>query len=119
MEVGRGNLTGWTHSDTFARMDFGCFGWSVLLPKFMSQQKVHPGHLNWLTTEADNRLALDVPDQLEASSSHARSPTKRVSLVIVVLVFTHSASAASATLACSSDCHWLMDTTLLSSNITR
>jgi hypothetical protein len=42
----------------------------------------------------------------------------RVSLVIVVLAFTHSASAASADLACSSDSHWLIDTTLSSSTMT-
>ena len=42
----------------------------------------------------------------------------RVSGVIVVLAFTHSMSAASAALACSSDSHWLIDTTLSSSIMT-
>lgn len=70
--------------------------------------------------EADGRTASESEgiDQLEASSSQAKSPVMRVSLVIVVLAFTHAASAASAALACSSDSHWLIDTTLSSSNIT-
>jgi hypothetical protein len=84
---------------------------------------VHSLPISGGTLEAENGhqpKLMTVPRNtyFDASSSHAKSPVKRISLLIVVLACTHSASAASAALACSSDSHWLIDTTVASWNMT-